>query len=282
VSFYRTKRWSHSVPAYAPTTRAPANPAAVATAASRIAAIEADSGYATLLTDRDRDFIVSVKGQVANNRVPSDAQASWLARIEKRLIPANHSYFDASNSEHVAKRAYALQHYKATGYYSREVAAMEADAAYVPDFDVWERMWSNKFINAGFKRYSAGAKFGAGDMVKAKIWPDVISAKHDAVVVAAKWSCGSNNWVYELLVLSESHYSEKGINPEVAETHVSIDRAAIAAAKRAEKEAEKVAKAAEKARLKAEKEVAKVLAALNKPLAALNKPARKPRAKKSV
>lgn len=274
MSFYRTRRWSHSVPAYAPTTRAPADPAAVATAASRIAAIEADSGYATLLTDRDRDFIVSVKGQVANNRVPSDAQASWLARIEKRLIPANHSYFDASNAEHVAKRAYALQHYKATGYYSREVAAMEADAAYVPDFDVWERMWGNKFINAGFKRYSAGAKYGAGDMVKAKIF----STKHDAVVVVSKWSCTANNWVYELLVLSgyyQPHYSEKGINPEVAETHVSIDRAAIAAAKRAEKEAEKAAKAAEKARLKAEKEVAKALAAANKP-------ARKPRAKKSA
>lgn len=272
MSFYRTRRWSHSVPAYAPTARPAADPAAVATAASRIAAIEADSGYATLLTDRDREFIVSVKGQVGNGRTPSDAQTSWLARIEKRLIPANHSYFDASNAEHVAKRAYALQHYKATGYYSREVAAMEADAAYVPDLDVWERMWANKFINAGFKRYSAGAKYGAGDMVKAKI----AGAKHDAVVAGVKWSCNANNWMYEVLLLAgtyASHYA--GRNPEVKEADVSTDRAAIAAAKKAEKEAEKAAKAAEKARLKAEKEVAKALAALNKP-------ARKPRAKKSA
>lgn len=272
---FRSRRWSHSIPAYAPAARPAADPAAVATAASRIAAIEADSGYATLLTDRDREFIVSVKGQVANNRVPSDAQASWLARIEKRLIPANHSYFDAANAEHVAKRAYALQHYKATGYYSREVAAMEADAAYVPDLDVWERMWANKFINAGFKRYSAGAKYGAGDMVKAKIF----SAKHDGIIVSVKWSAGSvNNWVYETLILSGHYqptYAARGINPEIKETDISIDRAAIAAAKKAEKEAEKAAKAAEKARLKAEKEVAKALAAANKP-------ARKPRAKKSA
>lgn len=270
---FRSRRWSHSVPAYAPTARPAADPAAVATAASRIAAIEADSGYSSL-TERDREFIVSVKGQVANNRVPSDAQASWLARIEKRLVPVDNSYFDASNAEHVAKRAYAIMHYKATGYYSQVVAAMEADAAYIPHVETWERMWANKFINCGFKRYSAGAKYGAGDMVKAKIF----SAKHDAVIVGVKWSCGVNNWVYETLVLSgtyQSNYAARGINPEIKETDISIDRAAIAAAKKAEKEAEKAAKAAEKARLKAEKEVAKALAAANKP-------ARKPRAKKSA
>ena len=264
MSFYR---------AYAPTPRPAADPAAVATASSRIAAIEADSGYSSL-TERDREFIASVKGQVANGRTPSDAQTSWLARIEKRLVPVDNSYFDASNAEHVAKRAYAIMHYKATGYYSQVVAAMEADAAYIPHVETWERMWANKFINAGFKRYSAGAKYGAGDMVKAKIY----GAKHDGIVAGIKWSCTANNWLYDTLILAGvGMYAEHvtGRNIELKETDVSIDRAAVSAAKKAEKEAEKVAKAAEKARLKAEKEAAKALAALNKP-------ARKPRAKKSA
>lgn len=277
MSFYRAKRWSHAVAApmgaWNVSHSAP-DPALVAAAAARIAAIEADSGYSSL-TERDRDFIVSVKGQVANNRVPSDAQASWLARIEKRLVPVDNSYFDASNAEHVAKRAYAIMHYKATGYYSQVVAAMEADAAYIPHVETWERMWANKFINCGFKRYSAGAKYAAGDMVKVKIY----SAKHDGIIVSAKWSAGTvNNWVYETLILSGTYqptYAARGINPDIKETDISIDRAAASAAKKAEKEAEKAAKAAEKARLKAEKDAAKALAALNKPV-------RKARAKKSA
>lgn len=267
MSFFR----SHAPRALAPIPRPAQSPAAVAAAASRMAAIEANSGYATLLSPRDRDFIVSVKGQVDNGRTPSSAQVSWLERIEKRLI-ANHSYFDASNAEHVAKRAYAFQYYKAAGYYSREVAAMEADATYVPDFDLWERMWANKFINAGFKRYSAGAKYGAGDMVKAKIH----NAKHDAVVAGVKWSYKASNWIYDTLLLAGLYIeSYAGRNVELKEANVSTDRAAVSAAKKAGKEAEKVAKAEEKAHLKAEKEVAKALAALSKP-------ARKPRAKKSA
>ena len=273
MSFYRTRRWSHSVPAYTPVANtAVTTPADVDACKARIAAIEAHERFSTL-GPRDSEFLASVKGQVERGRVFSSPQASWVERIEKRLATVP-STFDANDAAQVAKRAYAIMHYKATGYWSVVVAAMEANADYMPDADTYDRMWANKFINAGFKRYSAGAKYGAGDMVKAKIY----GAKHDGIVAGIKWSCTANNWLYDTLILAGvGMYAEHvtGRNVELKETDVSIDRAAIAAAKKAEKEAEKAAKAEEKARLKAEKEAAKALAALNKP-------ARKPRAKKSA
>lgn len=256
--------------ALAPIPRPAADPDAVAAAASRMAAIEAHERFSTL-SARDSEFVASVKGQVDNGRVPSLAQASWIERIEKSLATVP-SAFDANDAEQVAKRAYTVMHYKATGYYPFVVASMEADASYLPHSETYDRMWANKFINAGFKRYSAGAKYAAGDMVKAKIY----NAKHDAVVAGVKWSCNANNWMYDTLLLAGLYVeSYAGRNVELKETDVSIDRAAVSAAKKAGKEAEKVAKAEEKARLKAEKEVAKALAALNKP-------ARRPRAKKSA
>jgi len=271
VSFYRTRRWSHSVPDYTPVANMMVTtPIDNAAAKARIAAIEAHERFSTLVP-RDSDFIVSIKGQVDNGRTPSDAQVSWLERIEKRLATVP-SAFDANDAAQVAKRAYTIIHYKATGYWLNVVAAMDADATYLPDADTYDRMWANKFINAGFKRYSAGAKFGAGDMVKAKIY----GAKHDGIIAGIKWSSTANNWLYDTLILA-GLYTESyaGRNVEVKETDVSIDRAAISAAKKADKEAEKAAKAEEKARLKAEKEAVKALAAVNKP-------ARKPRAKKSA
>jgi len=273
VSFYRSRRWSHSVPAYTPAANmAVTTPADVDACKARIDAIEAHERFSTLGA-RDSEFVASVKGQVANGRVFSSAQGSWVERIEKRLATVP-STFDANDAAQVAKRAYAIMHYKATGYWLNVVAAMEANVDYMPDADTYDRMWANKFINAGFKRYSAGAKYGAGDMVKAKIY----GAKHDGIIAGIKWSCTANNWLYDTLILAGvGMYAEHvtGRNIELKETDVSIDRAAVSAAKKAEKEAEKVAKAAEKARLKAEKEAAKALAALNKP-------ARKPRAKKSA
>ncbi len=271
MSFYRSRRWSHSVPAYTPAANtAVTTPADVDACKARIDAIEAHERFSTLGA-RNSEFVASINGQVANGRMFSPAQALWVERIEKRLATVP-STFDANDASQVAKRAYAIMHYKATGYWSVVVAAMEANADYMPDADTYDRMWANKFINAGFKRYSAGAKYGAGDMVKAKIY----GAKHDGIVAGVKWCCTANNWLYESLNLA-SYYAANyaGRNIEIKESDLSIDRAAIAAAKKAEKEAEKVAKAAEKARLKAEKEAAKALAALNKP-------ARKPRAKKSA
>ena len=271
MSFYRTRRWSHTVPAYTPVANtAVTTPADVDACKARIAAIEAHERFSTL-GPRDSEFVASVKGQVEKGRVFSSPQASWVERIEKRLATVP-STFDANDAAQVAKRAYAIMHYKATGYWSVVVAAMEVNADYMPDADTYDRMWANKFINAGFKRYSAGARFNAGDMVKAKVY----GSKHDAIIVSAKWSCTANNWLYDSLILASPYVANyAGRNIEIKESNLSIDRAAIAAAKKAEKEAEKAAKAEEKARLKAEKEAAKALAALNKP-------ARKPRAKKSA
>jgi hypothetical protein len=270
---FRSRRWSHSIYTPAANTCTPSDEEERIAAKreadkATIAAIEAHPKFGTI-TARDAEFIASVKEQAGKGRLLSTPQSEWLARIDKRLN-AVASEYDPTDAAQVAKRNYTIMHYKATGYYGATVAAMEADSTYMPNADTYSKMWANKFINAGFKRFSAGAKYSAGDMVKAKIY----GSKHDALVTGVIWS--TNNWCYNLVILAGTYVANyAGRDILLAENVVSIDRAAIAAAKKQAKETEKIAKAAEKARIKAEKDAAKALAAANKP-------ARKPRAKKSA
>ena len=270
---FRSRRWSHSIYTPAVNTYSPSDEEIAAKREAdkaTIAAIEAHPMFGTVV-GKDAEFIASVTEQAAKGRILSTPQTEWLARIDKRLN-AVASEYDPTDGAQVAKRNYTIMHYKATGYYSSVVAAMEADANYVPHAETYDRMWANKFINAGFKRFSAGAKYSAGDMVKAKIY----GSKHDALVTEVKWSSNSNSWCCNLVILAGTYVTNyAGRDVLVKESDVSIDRAAIAAAKKQAKEAENIAKAAEKARIKAEKDAAKALAAANKP-------ARKPRAKKSA
>ena len=186
---YRYNRRPVSAPQGAwNTVRAPADPAEVAAAKARIEKIELDPNYSTI-TGNAAAFLASVKSQIDAGKVPSEAQNAWLQRIEKALVPADTSYYDPSNAEHVAKRAFTVQHYKSAGYYSSVIAAMEANPSYMPDASVYEKMWDNRYIGAAFKRFTAGIKCEAGDLVTIK---RKYTETFDAVVVSTEY--GNQGW----------------------------------------------------------------------------------------
>ena len=198
--YYRRKNWSHSS-AYQPATvKVAADPADM----SRIEAIENDANYATL-SEKDRSFVASVKVQAASRGL-SEAQKSWLARIEKVLIPVDGSWWNAEEGDNAKKREYAMIHYSATGYYTFEMVRMKGDPAYMPEKSKWDAMWDNKFVNAGFKRWLAGPKHAAGDMVLAKPHG---TTHYTCIISNVNWRGGSNKWHYTVTFLdipADSYY----------------------------------------------------------------------------
>jgi len=165
MAYYRqSKNWSHSnafsnSPAYTPVA---ADPAEIV----RIDAVINNPAFSSLFTNK-QDFIRSIKGQAASKKL-SAAQVNYLASIEKDLLPTNNSWWDAADPENIGKRQFVVAYYGATGYYNTVVQKMKADSAFMPERGVWEKMWSNKFINARYKRFIEGNKHNIGDIVIAK------------------------------------------------------------------------------------------------------------------
>jgi hypothetical protein len=182
--YHRSKNWaaSASKPYYPP---APAIPAELA----RIDALLNNPAF-TGLKVGSQDFIKSIKLQAASKGL-SAAQINYLTGIEKEIRPVDLSWYDTTNSENIAKRAYALVHYKAKGYYGAVIAKMDADPAFMPEQATWDRMWGNVFINAGWKRYSAGSKFSVGQIVN-------VSAR-TGLIQKIEWSCEKNHWTCNIL-----------------------------------------------------------------------------------
>jgi len=170
-------------------------------AVERIAAIKANPAFEGL-SQSHKDFVDSVEKWV-KTRPLSMGQEAWIERIEKVLKPVDNSWFDLNDEEFQKKRAYAIQHYKATGYYLHQVSRMEADPAYMPEKELWDRMWGNKYINAAFKRWTAGARFKIGDMVVNKYYPSYYGKI--AVIENVVWN--SSGWTYGALPLNPGeHY----------------------------------------------------------------------------
>jgi len=190
---YRAKNWSHSS-AYRPVaTPVTVDPADNAAAKERIAKIEGDERF-SLLPERDRSFISSVKEQIEKGRVPSAAQTSWIERVEKQLIPVDTEWWKPEEDGNAKKREYAIKHYTLTGYYTVEVSKMIADSSYMPEKSKWDAMWGNKFIGAGYKRWTAGPKHAIGDMINAKI---SFGGHFTSVVTDVVWGKG-NKWAYKV------------------------------------------------------------------------------------
>lgn len=188
---YRAKNWSHSLP-YNPTPVI-VDPADNAAAKERIGKIEGDERF-SLLPERDRSFISSVKEQIEKGRVPSAAQTSWIERVEKQLIPVDTEWWKPEEGDNTKKRLYAILHYSTTGYYSIEIGKMKADSSYMPDKSKWDAMWGNKFIGAGYKRWTAGPKHAIGDMISAKVG---YAGHFTALVTNVAWRSG-NKWGYNV------------------------------------------------------------------------------------
>ena len=174
---------------------------------ARVQKVKDTEGFPAGLSPADVSFIESIGSWLDNGRNLSVAQNSWLERIEKKCAtPLDTNWFDASVEENQKKRAYAIQHYKATGYYLIVIGRMEADSSYMPEQAVWEKMWSNKFINAAFKRWTDGPRFNVGDMVVNKHYPDCYGTI--AVVQEVKWVPLNNKWNYSALPLNPSQNYE--------------------------------------------------------------------------
>ena len=65
----------------------------------------------------------------------------------------------------------------------------------MPEQSVWEKMWSNVFINAGFKRNTAGPRWNAGDIVGYRAY----GAAKNGIMLTSNWSYIANNWTYDFL-----------------------------------------------------------------------------------
>ena len=138
----------------------------------RISKIQNTEGWKALMTPADCAFVESITGWLAGGRNLSAAQDSWLQRIEKKCVPTDTSWYDLADGDLQKKREYAMKHYAETGYYTSVIVLMQGNASYMPEKSVWERMWGNKFINAGFKRWTDGSRFSVGEVVINKYYPD--------------------------------------------------------------------------------------------------------------
>lgn len=137
----------------------------------RVSKIQNTEGWKALMTPADCAFVESLTGWLNNGRNLSAAQDSWLQRIEKKCVPIDTSWYDLTDTDLQKKREYAIMHYSAAGFYTPQIARMQGDAAYMPEKSVWARMWGNKYVNAGFKRWTDGSRFSVGEVVINKYYP---------------------------------------------------------------------------------------------------------------
>jgi len=165
MAYYRrSKNWSHSnaFSSSAAYTPASSDPAEVA----RIDAVINNPAFSSLFVNK-QDFIRSIKGQAASKKL-SAAQVNYLASIERDLLPTDNSWWNAADPENIRKRQFAVDYYSSNGYFTTLLPKMKADPAFMPEQGIWDKMWSNKFINARYKRFIEGNKHNIGDIVIAK------------------------------------------------------------------------------------------------------------------
>jgi hypothetical protein len=170
---------------------APADPADMI----RIDAVLSDAGFSTLINVAMQDFVKSIKIQAASKKL-SDAQVKYLASVEEKLVPADSSWWDATNPENIAKRAFTAAYYKANGYYHVVVNATENDAAYMPNSAVWEKMWDNKYINVAWSRFSAGARFAIAEVAQGKY---SFGPLKTGIVQSVAWNHIARQWSYSFI-----------------------------------------------------------------------------------
>lgn len=175
---------------YYRSTPTPADPAEMA----RIDAVMNNPAFSSLLANK-QEFIKSIKEQ-AGSKGLSTAQLSYLASIEKSLVPTDSSWWDASNPDNISKRQFAIDYYGATGYYSTLLPKMKADPAFMPEKETWDKMWSNKFINARYKRFIDGHTLNVGDIAIGKY---SYGGPHNGIIQGVVYNYVDGRWQYTFL-----------------------------------------------------------------------------------
>jgi hypothetical protein len=195
----------------------------------RVIKVKAVEGWESFLNPADLSFIQSISGWLEDGRNLTSAQSSWLQRIEKKCAPRDTSWYDLADEGLQKKREYAIMHYREAGYYPAEVLRMQADAAYMPDKSVWDKMWGNKYINAGFKRWTDGSRFSVGEVVINKYYPVYYGTT--GLIHNVQWSSG--NWHYTMMPLDGKEgydkiisVEEKNLLPASKRNLTALDKAA--------------------------------------------------------
>jgi hypothetical protein len=120
-------------------------------------------------------------------------------------------------------------HYNTAGFYTPQIARMLADSAYMPEKSVWERMWGNKYINAGFKRWTEGSRFNVGEVVINKYYP----AYYGTTGLIHNVTFKGGAWSYEYLPMNAKEgydkiisVEEKNLLPASKRNLTALDKAA--------------------------------------------------------
>ena len=187
--YNRRRNWAPSLPA------APRNTPAIAAEMERIDAALNSPLFSGLAVSK-QDFIHSIKTWAASKGL-TDGQLKFLSSIEKDLIPHDSSWWDASNPENIAKRAFIVAYYKVNGYWLTVIPKMEADPTYMPDHATWAKMWDNKFVNARYGRFIEGNKHNVGDIVTGKF--SYVAAHQNGVVQNVTFNFHDGRWHYDVL-----------------------------------------------------------------------------------
>ena len=194
----------------------------------RVSKIQNTEGWQGFLTAADVSFVQSITGWLEGGRNLSAPQDGWLQRIEKKCVPTDTSWYDLSDADLQKKREYAMKHYGETGYYTPQIARMQGDAAYMPEKSVWERMWGNKFINAGFKRWTEGSRFSVGEVVINKYYPDYYGTT--GLIHKVTFNGGAWNYEYMPMNAKEGYdkiiaVDEKNLLPASKRNLTALDKA---------------------------------------------------------
>jgi hypothetical protein len=194
----------------------------------RISKIQNTEGWQGFLTAADVSFVQSITGWLEGGRNLSAPQDGWLQRIEKKCVPIDTSWYDLADTDLQKKREYAIMHYSGAGFYTSVIILMQGNPAYMPEKSVWERMWGNKFINAGFKRWTEGSRFSVGEVVINKYYPDYYGTTgliHNVTFKGGAW-----NYEYMPMNAKEGYdkiiaVDEKNLLPASKRNLTALDKA---------------------------------------------------------
>jgi len=84
----------------------------------------------------------------------------------------------------------------------------------MPDKSKWDAMWENKYVNAGFKRWTVGPKHAVGDMILSK--PPRGNTHYTCIISNVNWGEG-NKWYYTVTFLDipDNSYNVVYMNREI-------------------------------------------------------------------
>jgi len=162
------------------------------------------------ISDWEKGFLNSILARVERGWALSDPQNNTFNKIKNNNVEQDNSWIE-NDPEYAQKRHYAILHYGATEYYRNTIKKMVENPNYIPQKAQWDKMWGNKYINAGYKRHNEGPHFDLGEIVINKYIPDYYGKA--GTISAVNWDIHSHNWSYDVLFFNGTNY--KNMNPKM-------------------------------------------------------------------